>query len=219
MKEIGLHSEKKSILVVINMTNEGFMGGLYTMFDWLLKLVYLNVLWFLLMTLGLGIFGISPATIAMFTVTRKWIMGDADIPVFKTFWKTYKTEFIKGNMLGFLFTVVGFILYVDLMFVFTIEHSFADYLLFPLIMMSLVYVLILLYVLPVYVHYDIKIIKAIKNTFYIMVINPLASVLMLLSIITMFFLNVSLPALIPFLSVSVISWIIMFLAKDRKSVV
>ncbi len=189
------------------------MDGLYTMCEWLVRFVYLNVLWFLFTVLGLGIFGILPATIAVFTITRKWIIGDSTIHISKLFWKTYKAEFIKGNILGLVFAVIGSILYVDFIFVFVVENSFADYLFFPLTMMALVYVLTFLHVFPLYVHYDITVMQTIKNAFFIMVINPISSFLILLSIISIFFLNVSFPALIPFISLNVLSWIIMFFAN------
>lgn len=43
--------------------------------------------------LGLGVFGIMPATAALFAVMRKWIQGQDNVPVLKTFWQEYKGEF------------------------------------------------------------------------------------------------------------------------------
>ncbi|MBP1969258.1 putative membrane protein YesL [Virgibacillus natechei] len=193
--------------------NAGFMNGFNTMCEWIVKFAYLNVLWFLFMVLGLGIFGIFPATIAMFTIIRKWIMGDTNRRMFPLFWETYKTEFIKSNKLGVIFAVIGFILYIDLLFVFTVENTYAGYLFFPLIMMALVYVLTLLYVFPVYVHYDITIRQTIKNAFFIMVFSPISSALLVLSIFTLWFLAISFPAVIPFFSVNVLSWLVMYFAN------
>ena len=63
------------------------MGRVLSFCEWVLKFFYANLLWFVFTMLGLGVFGFMPATTALFSVTRKWIMGKTDIPIFKTFWQ------------------------------------------------------------------------------------------------------------------------------------
>lgn len=43
-----------------------------------------------------------PATSAMFTVVRKWVMGDTDTGVFRTFFKGYKENY-KQSLIGGIF--------------------------------------------------------------------------------------------------------------------
>ncbi|WP_084028990.1 YesL family protein [Bacillus sp. J33] len=64
-----------------------------------MRLVYLNLLWIAFSLLGIVLFGFFPATAAMFSVVRKWIMGETDVRVFKEFWQTYRKEFWKANRL------------------------------------------------------------------------------------------------------------------------
>ncbi len=63
----------------------GFIDGYYRFAVWVTKFAYLNLLWIAFSLLGLGLFGLFPATAAMFAVVRKWINGEKDIPVFHVF--------------------------------------------------------------------------------------------------------------------------------------
>lgn len=84
---------------------QGFMRGFYSISEWVLRFAYVNVLWISFNLLGLIVFGFFPATIAMFTVVRKWVLKETDISVFNTFWFAYKKEFFKGNFLGFIISL------------------------------------------------------------------------------------------------------------------
>ena len=91
----------------------GMTGKFFTVCQVISKLAYVNLLWVFFTALGLGVFGFMPATIALFAVTRKWVMGDKDVPVFKTFWKTYRKEFFKSTLFGVVLFVIGYIIYFD----------------------------------------------------------------------------------------------------------
>src|SRR4051794_15867366 len=75
-------------------------GNVYKYCDWIMKFGYLNLLWMLFTLTGLIIFGFMPATISLFTITRAWIRGNTDIPIWSTFLKVYKSEFVKSNKVG-----------------------------------------------------------------------------------------------------------------------
>ncbi len=77
---------------------ENLAMGYYRICTWIMRMAYVNLLWVAFSLLGLGIFGFFPATAAMFVVIRKWLSSEQDIPVFKTFWNAFKTEFIKINI-------------------------------------------------------------------------------------------------------------------------
>ncbi|WP_396954475.1 DUF624 domain-containing protein, partial [Niallia sp.] len=54
---------------------DGLFSRVYHWSNAIAKLMYVNALWMGCTFLGLGIFGFFPATAAMFSVVRKWIMG------------------------------------------------------------------------------------------------------------------------------------------------
>ncbi len=65
----------------------------------------------LLIPMAVAPFTLFPATSAMFSVARKWAMGDGDIPIFKSYFRYYKANY-KQAMLGGLFFVIAFIVIV-----------------------------------------------------------------------------------------------------------
>lgn len=116
----------------------------------LLKLVYVNVLWMAFTLAGLGLFGAGPATLALFGVLRQWIRGNESIPVFHTFKELYKQHFKEGNKLFFLYGTVGLILYIDLLYVESMVIRAI------VIAASILYVVSLIYLPCILVHYEMK---------------------------------------------------------------
>src|SRR5690625_7993537 len=93
-----------------NITNWYILLG-----EWAFKLFYLNLLWLMFSLLGLGLLGVFPATVSVYTLLRNvMVKCNKNKKLFKTFWMTYKKEFVKSNVLGYTFIVFGSILYIDL---------------------------------------------------------------------------------------------------------
>src|SRR5699024_12292779 len=82
---------------------------IFDMGNWLFKFIYLHTLWIIFSILGLGVFGIFPATASVFTVARKLLEEGEDVPIFQTFFHSYKSIF-------FLAIVIGYIISVDTIF-------------------------------------------------------------------------------------------------------
>ncbi|GAA3329844.1 hypothetical protein GCM10020331_079970 [Ectobacillus funiculus] len=62
-------------------------------------------------------FGFMPATVALFTIVRKWLMKEIDIPIWRTFLTVYKKmNSEKSNILGLILAVGGALIYVDFQF-------------------------------------------------------------------------------------------------------
>lgn len=180
------------------------MSGLYTLTEWITRFAYVNLLWIGFSLLGLVVFGISPATVAMFTIIRKWIMGDNDFPVFQTFWNSYKKEFLRGNRLGLVIALLAYIIFIDLNYI-----KLDTIIQIPLYLIIFAIVMTILYIFPVYVHYNVTFIQLFKNSFFIMMVNPLSSILMLIGFVALFFVMKFLPALSFFFGGSLSAGIIM----------
>jgi uncharacterized membrane protein YesL len=174
------------------------------------RMAYVNLLWIIFTILGLGILGIMPATVGLFTVTRKWVMNEQDIPVFRTFWKTFRKEFIKANLLGGILFAIGYILYIDLTYLpsdglFVIVR-------WLLIVCALLYVIILLYIFPIYVQYEWKKRLYIKYALLLGASHPHYTLLMIIGIIALYYISITIQGLIPFFSVALLSYIVMWTA-------
>lgn len=189
----------------------GVMGTFYQATEWIMRLAYVNLLWILFALTGLIIFGIFPSTIGLFAVVRKWVMGKTDISVFNTYWVTFRSEFAKTNLLGYIFLLIGYILYVDLRFLQVqsgVGYLFLSYLLIALFIM---YLFTFMHFFPVFVQYDIKMFQYFKQSFMIMILQPFITIAMIIGGFIVYLLMIFLPGLIPFFGVSTTACVLMWI--------
>ncbi|MCM2677058.1 YesL family protein [Alkalicoccobacillus plakortidis] len=192
------------------MDMRGPMGGLQKVAEWITRMAYLNLLWLGFTLAGLVLFTVFPSTFAMFAVIRKWIMGETDTPVFKTFFSYFKKDFVRGNIIGLFLLLIGFILYVDLQFLLTFGgEGIVAYFYYPVLIVTLIVALGTLFVFPVYVHYQLSIKNVFKTAFFLMAVNPLLSIVLLVALGTSGYAMISFPATIIFFGASVPAYIIM----------
>lgn len=189
---------------------EGMTGRFYTVSLVISKMAYANLLWIVFTILGLGIFGFMPATVGLFSVVRKWIMGERHIPVFNTFWTNYRQEFFKSNLLGIILFMIGFILYIDLTFLPT--GGLYIIVRVGLVMITILYAIILLYIFPVYVHYEWKLRLYIKYSLLLGAGHPHFTFLMIIGAGILYYICMAIPGIIPFFSVSLLAYVLMWIA-------
>lgn len=194
------------------MQGKGFMLGFYRFSEWVMRLAYVNLLWILFILVGGIILGFGPSTVAMFAVTRKWVMGEVDIPVYKTFWNSYKTEFKKANVLMILLLLIGYVLYLDLKF-FQGQEGII-YVLISYIMLGLMflYVVITMYIFPIFVHYELKLFQYFRNAFLFSLMHPFLTIIMGVFCLTIYYLLIYVPGLIPFFGGGLFSLGLMWLS-------
>lgn len=185
----------------------GWAGRFLKICDVISRLAYLNLIWILFTVVGLGIFGLMPATVALFSVVRKWVMGQPEIPIFKTFGKIYRKEFFKSNLLGLILIIIGYILYFD--FVVLPTGGVFTALRTVLMVVGLLYAIILLYIFPIYVHYEWKLRFYLQYALLLGASHPHYTVFMGAGLWTVYYVNMSIPGFIPFFSASVMAYIVM----------
>lgn len=192
------------------MENRGYFSGFYRVLEWVMWLMYLNVLWILFTIIGLGIFGVFPATVSMFTIIRQLLLKQ-DSTIFKTFLHTYKKEFFRANGVGLILAVIFYILYMDLLYLDRIPGILFNFFQVGLIVVSIIFLIVLIYIFPVYVHFDLKFLERFKHALLIGIFSPLANLGIIFSFIMLFFIYKWLPGLIPLIGISLVGLIIMFL--------
>jgi uncharacterized membrane protein YesL len=190
-----------------------FMRGFYGICEWVLRFSYVNILWVFFTILGLVIFGFFPATTAMFAVVRMWVLKQTDVPIFKTFWLTYKNEFIRSSLLGILIIILGYFMYFNITIIEATTIPLLKLLYIPNVMVILIFLLTLLYIFPVFVHFDLGIKGIIKNALILMCINPIATFTMGTLSGFLCFLYYKFPGLIPFFSGSLIAFLQMTISN------
>lgn len=119
-------------------------------FTTILKLVYINFLWWLFTLLGLGIFGAGPSTYALVSIMRQWIRGNTSIPTFSSYWKYYKESFKESVVISWIYALIGYVLVIDLLYVSN------WYLKVFFVIISLLYFLSAVYIFPLMAHYNWK---------------------------------------------------------------
>ncbi|MFD1780990.1 YesL family protein [Fredinandcohnia salidurans] len=170
------------------MNTSGLMGGLYQFCVWVTRLVYINLLWIVFSLLGLGVLGIFPATAALFSVIRRWVLREnEEIKVFPTFWNAYKSSFKDSQFIGYILTAIGALLYFDYHF-FT-AHEGPIFFAIKIVTLGAIFIFIMiaLYIFPLYAHFQLKLFTYFKNAFFIGLSQLLISILMVISTVILFY--------------------------------
>lgn len=187
-------------------------GGFYRILEWIVRFVYINVLWIAFSLAGLLIAGFAPATASLFAVTRKWLNGHKDIAIFSYFLKSFKESFLQANLLFYLIAGLGYSLY----FYGQIIQSFTGiiYIAAYTVWLSIiiVFLIILLYLFPVYVHFELPVLGYYKYALLIGVTSPVQTLLMIVNTGAIIVLFLFIPTFFPFFFGSVLSFTLMWIA-------
>lgn len=177
--------------------------------NWIIRLTYVNFLWVIFSILGLVIFGVFPSTIALFTVIRQWMKQGTDIPIWKTFKDAYKQNFIKINIVGLVYLLIGVVTYIDLRFFQTQSGLIYTALSYIFIVILSIYFIVGVFLIPVYVHYDFKNIQYLRQTVFIIFSKPANLILILIFVVITCLILFLIPGLILVCGVSLPALILM----------
>ncbi len=172
----------------------------------MIELIYINILWILFTISGFVIFGLFPATVAMFTIVRKRIIGEDSIKIFNTFWDTYRTEFVKTNGFAIIFYLVTYFLYYDLKFL-QLNHGKFQFLYPVLILIFFTSLVTLLFFFPVYVHFKLKFFQYFKQAFLIALASPFEVIGIAVSAVSIYIVVSIFPGMIPLFTGSIFAFI------------
>jgi len=181
--------------------------------NWISRLLYLQVIWVLFCIIGLLIGGIFPATFAMFGIIRIWIREEKDIQIYKKFSEMYKESFVKTNILGWLMVLFGFSNYFYLNWFSSMTGAISLILISGIVFISLAFLMTSLFVMPVYVHYDVGLLKVVRFAATIAVTHPLHILGMVITIISFWYFMIVLPIIFLFIGMSLLVFILMNIAN------
>ncbi|WP_066172714.1 YesL family protein [Bacillus marinisedimentorum] len=195
------------------MIKNGFSGFLYVSSEWIMRFGIATVLWAVFTILGFFIFGIMPATAALFGLARKWVIGERDAPLIRTFWMLYKKEFKSSNILGLALSIMGLVLYMDYKFFQSSEQLIFQLLSYMLIFFIFIYFIVLIYIFPLFVHYDLNIRDYFKNSFLIAVSSPVETLGMIGSILVITYATYLFPGIFSFFIPSIVAFTLVWFAN------
>ncbi|WP_286229957.1 YesL family protein [Neobacillus mesonae] len=169
--------------------------------EWIWKAILVNWCWFAFTILGLGVLGFFPASAALFTIVRKWLRKDTDIPVLKTFKDTYFKEWKRTNAIGLVFYGIGLFLFIDLRIVEQVMTGFlANFLYIFLYILVFVLLLSVGYFFAIYAHYELSNKGYIKQAFLFALTSLPSTVLIVIGLTVIGYAINQYPGLIAFIS-------------------
>lgn len=191
---------------------------------WIMRFTIVNLLWIFFSILGVIVGGVFPATVAAMAVCRKWLLGESEIRIWKTFYQCYRKDFLKVNILGWSLTLVGSLLYVNYQLIADMNGKLLVIVPFAFYFLVFFYLLIVLWSFPLFVHYQTSILHHIRNAIIIGLTKLHYTLVLLLIVGSVFYASLDFPGIIPFFSFSLLTfgcmWASMqlFIKLDRKNV-
>jgi uncharacterized membrane protein YesL len=179
------------------MATGGLMVKLYRLTEWITRLAATNLLWIVFnipvayLTFNLFLVDTSdqllvnlislailapfiffPATTAIFGVARKWVTGELDIKILRTFWKTYKENYVRSMLGGFVIVPLWLILIIDYVY-FSKLNSPIFYLFLAIGIFMFVFTI---HFFSNTVHFHLKFFAALKNSFLLAIGHPVHTI-------------------------------------------
>jgi uncharacterized membrane protein YesL len=189
------------------MTKNILMNRMYDFCVTVTRFFYFNCLWLLFTLAGGLVLGVFPATVALLSIVRKNLMNQDIGPAITFFYKKFKSEFIKANLLGYSAAAVGSFLYLDLNFIQSQEGLFFYALYILILILSVVFFLAVLVIFPLYVHYDQQLMQYFKTSLLLVLSKPFYAFLLLIVNTGIYFLFMQLPGIVPFFGAVIIAYL------------
>lgn len=183
------------------MEMQGWMGGLYRISEWIMRFSVTNVLWglcslpFVILAMPLLMaenvdqlvatlillaiispFVFFPATAAMYSVVRKWVLGDVDVPLFKTFFRGYKDNYKQSMFGGIIYSVLFFLFGMNYYFYIGMENELKFLSIFFLFLFALLFIS-MFHFFSIISHLHMSTWQMVKNAALITIGRPLTTLL------------------------------------------
>jgi len=199
------------------MKSQQIVTTLDRIFTWITRLVVLNVLWFFYTLMGLIVGGIFPATLTVLKISRKWIMGEDQFPIWGTFKQEYRKEFVKSNLVGWILTIAGVILYLNYLVLKGMgDMNIVFYVAFYLII--LFYLNLVIWSFPQLAHYNGKVKHFFKNAIILGFGRFHYTIAIMVYIFIVLYISLRFPGVLPFFTISIgtYGWIWMSMKVFQK---
>jgi uncharacterized membrane protein YesL len=123
-------------------------------------------------------FTLFPATTAMFAVARKWLTGEEDAPLFKTFFRAYKDNYLQSMLGGIIYVLLAVILYTNFRF-YGSQTSSLGFLRYLVLTLSVMLFASVFHFFSILTHLHMKLLQIMKNSMLITIGNPIRSLFLI----------------------------------------
>jgi uncharacterized membrane protein YesL len=143
-------------------------------------------------------FTLFPASAALFTVARKWVMGDEDVPLFKTYFRGYKSNYKQAMKGGLFFSFILIVLLINIQF-YMDKESLISVVTYLFIVMVLLLGAAAINYLSMISHFEMRTRSLIKNSILFTIGRPLTSLMLLVGNFVVLYISfIKFTFLIPF---------------------
>ncbi|AOM83754.1 YesL family protein [Salisediminibacterium beveridgei] len=189
---------------------------LYRAADLFTKLVMLNFLWAIFTLAGLIVFGLFPATVALFSQMRRITWKDWEsaslYSLFHGFYQEWKQYFIKANTWGLLFYLAGTVLFVNWLILPQLDSALQLPMTAAHLFSTGFLLVVLMFWFPAFIHYELKWMDYLKVAFLLPFKNILSTFMVIAGVSVFIALLFWFPPIISFAGISGIAWLIMSLS-------
>jgi uncharacterized membrane protein YesL len=162
----------------------------------------LNLLWIGFTLLGGGLLGAAPATVAAHTLARRRIRGEA-VPAVPEFWRVWRAEFVRANVLLLPAGVVGGLLWLNWLRFGAAADAAGTAVAGVVLLAAAITAAWYAVLVPLYVHYDLPLRAYAVTASRFVLANPGPAALLLVVAAGIASVTAAVPGLLPFLSVGV----------------
>ncbi|THE12502.1 DUF624 domain-containing protein [Bacillus timonensis] len=184
------------------MSSQNIVNSLDRLFTWITRLVVINLLWFFYTMIGLVVGGIFPATLSVLKIFRKWIIGEKQVPIWSTFRQEYRREFIKSNLIGWMLTIAGIILFINYLVIKSMDNIS---ILIPVAFYLLIifYINLLIWSFPQLAHYNGKIRDFFRNAIILGFGRFHYTIAIFFYLFFVLYISLKYPGILPFFTISI----------------
>lgn len=189
--------------------SEQLVFSLDRLLRWIIKVFWLHVLIIGFSILGLFIAGLFPAIVAALSVSKKWL-DQEEFSIAKEFRKVYFQEFFKANLLGWVFALIGFVLYINYTVMVQMGDQLSVIVVFAYYFVIFVYMTVLAWAFPLYVHTKERLGTLIKNAFIMGVTFLPRTIGIFVGVFIILYISLSIPTMLLFFTGSLLALFFMF---------
>ena len=173
------------------------------------EFVILNILWMVCTLLGGIVLGWAPSTVALLTILRDKIMKKENGSITKKFWKIYREEFKRINIIAIVIMILSFMVYVNRSN-FQVQSGafyYGMYILSTFGKWAIIAMTLILF--PIYVNYNMSIKEYFIKSISIIIMRPLVLICIALWSWVAYSAFIMLPGVLPVLGIALFGYGIM----------
>lgn len=181
-----------------------FVTGLNTIFTWITKISWLNLLWMGYTLVGFIIGGIFPATIAAVKISQQWLEEGKSPNSWRSFHQFYKKEWFRANSLGWLLSLLGLLLWLNYKVMVNRLGDLHAIHIFSFYFLIILYVSTAIWIFPIMTQHEKGMLSVMKESFILALGKIHITILALLWVGGIGYLSLTFPAMLLFFTGSLI---------------